>query len=238
MAGKTYVLIHGGFHGGWCWQPVARRLSALGHEVYTPTHTGMGERSHLMAMKPDMKLFAEDLIQLFHYEDIHDAIVVGHSFGGSSVSILADRVPEHVRHLVYLDAMLLRSGQCPGDVAPPGRIERYKEMAIDTPHGKIMMPADPTAFGIEDPELVEWVRARLSPQPLQTFLDRIHLDNPLGNGKPATYIACTSPWWDGTASSRELARTLPGWEWLEIPCAHDAMLLMPEQLTSMLDPLG
>lgn len=234
MSGKTYVLIHGGFHGGWCWQPVARRLRALGHEVHTPSHAGMGERSHLNAQRIDMEVFEQDLLALFHYEDIRDAIVVGHSFGGSAVSILADRLPERARHLVYLDAMILQDGQSPLDTAPPGRIERYAEIAVDMPYGKAIPPADPTAFGIQDPALIEWVRARLTPQPLQTFLDPIHLEHPVGNGKPATYVACTTPWWDGTASSRDYARGRADWAWVELPCAHDAMLLMPDELTAVL----
>lgn len=234
MGGKTYVLIHGGFHGGWCWQPVARRLRAMGHDVHTPSHTGMGERSHLVPGKLDMAVFEKDLMQLFHYEDIKDAIVVGHSFGGSAVSLLADRLPERVRHLVYLDAMILLDGQSPLDTTPQGRLKHYEAISVDTPYGKAIPPADPTAFGIEDPAMVEWVRTRLTPQPLQTFLDPIHLENPLGNGKPVTYIACTAPWWDGTASSRELARGMPGWGWIELPCAHDAMLLMPDELSDIL----
>ncbi|WP_417207682.1 alpha/beta fold hydrolase [Antarctobacter sp.] len=234
MTGKTFVLIHGGFHGGWCWKAVARRLRALGHEVHTPSHTGMGERAHLAAGAMGMATFEEDLLRLFHYEDITDAVVVGHSFGGSAVSILADRLPDRVRHLVYLDAMVLQDGQSPLDTAPPGRIEQYRANAVDTANGKVIPPADPAAFGIADPQMAEWVRARLTPQPLQTFLDPIHLAHPLGNGLPATYIACTQPWWSGTGSSRDLARKMPGWDWVELPCGHDAMLLLPDELSDIL----
>lgn len=234
MNGKTFVLIHGGFHGGWCWKPLAQRLRESGHEVHTPTLTGMGERSHLLASKPDMKVWTEDLLQLFQYEDIKDAIVVGHSFGGSLVSILADRLPGRIRHIVYLDAQLLRSGESPLDLAPPGRIERYEAISTETPYGKLIPPADPAIFGIVDPAMADWVKERLSPHPLQTFHDRIHLGSPLGNGKPATYIACTDPLWDGTASSREIARDMPGWNWVEMATAHDAMLLMPDELSDIL----
>ena len=238
MTAKTYVLIHGGFHGGWCWQLVAKRLRALGHDVFTPTNTGLGERSHLMSVRPDMELFATDLVQMFHYEDIRDAIVVGHSFGGSAVSVLADRLPERVRHLVYLDAMLLQSGQCPADLSPPGHIDRYAASAVDTPGGKVLLPVDPERFGITDPKVAGWTKSRLTPQPLQTFMDRLHLEHPLGNGKPGTYICCTAPLWGSTGASRDLARRMPGWAWREIACGHDAMLIKPDELTDMLDAIG
>jgi pimeloyl-ACP methyl ester carboxylesterase len=236
-AAMTYVLVHGGFHGGWCWHEVARRLRGLGHRVHTPTMTGLGERSHLMSPQVTLATFIEDLLQTFRFEDLTDAILVGHSFGGSLVSSLADRIPERLRHLVYLDAMVLRDGQTPADASPPGHIGRYAERSVDNGSGRVIPAIDAEAFGITDPEQRAWVNARLTPQPLQPFLDPLRLAHPLGNGLPVTYIACTDPLWGSTASSRAVARSMPDWSYLELATAHDAMLLVPDELTAILASL-
>jgi pimeloyl-ACP methyl ester carboxylesterase len=234
---KTYVLVHGAYHGAWCWKGVARRLRALGHEVYTPTLTGLGERSHLMAIRPTMQTFIEDVAQVIHYEDLTNVILVGHSFAGSVVSALADRMPEKLAHLVYLDAQVLQSGQAPADTAPAAAIETYKQRAKAS--GNVSIPPPPAEnFGITDPAQAEWVRAHLTPHPYQTYFDRLELRHPLGNGLPATYIAVTAPYFLNTAPSRVIARQQPGWTYLELPTAHDAMLLMPQELTSMLAAIG
>lgn len=230
---KTYVLVHGAYHGGWCWKHVASRLRALGHSVYTPTLTGLGERAHLMAIKPSLEMFIEDVAQVIHYEDLSNVILVGHSFAGTIVSALADRIPDKLAHLVYLDAQVLQSGQAPADTAPPAAIETYKQRAQAS--GYVSIPPGPLEhFGIVDPAMVQWVGARVTPHPYQTYFDQLMLKHPLGNGLPATYIAVTNPLFPNTAHSRQVAREQPGWRYLEIPTAHDAMLLMPEQLTKML----
>ena len=234
---STYVLVHGAFHGGWCWHEVATRLRDRGHRVHTPTMTGLGERSHLMSLQISLATFIEDLLQTFRFEDLNDVVLVGHSFGGSLVSSLADRIPERLRHLVYLDAMILRDGQTPADTCPPGYIDRYTETSVDHGRGRVIPAVDAKAFGIDDPEQRAWVNARLTPQPLQPFLDPLHLAHPLGNGLPATYIACTAPLWGSTESSRALARAMPGWPYLELASGHDAMLAVPEELSALLASL-
>ena len=107
----NFVLIHGGFHGGWCWRLVAARLRAQGHAVTHPTHTGMGERRHLL--RPDLSLdtFIDDLVNHLETEELADVVLVGHSFGGLSISGAADRVPHRIRHLVYLDSLIIQPGQ-------------------------------------------------------------------------------------------------------------------------------
>jgi pimeloyl-ACP methyl ester carboxylesterase len=234
---RTFVLVHGAYHGAWCWQGVARRLRALGHEVYTPTLTGLGERSHLIGLRPTLQTFIEDVAQVLRYEDLTDVILVGHSFAGSVVSGLADCMPERLAHLVYLDAQVLQSGQAPADTAPPEIIEKYKQRAQASGCVSIPPPAV-EAFGISEPGMVEWVRARLTPHPYQTYFNPLTLQHPLGNGRPATYIAVTAPLFPNTAHSRTVARQQPGWTYLELPTAHNAMLLMPDELTVMLDGIA
>ncbi len=127
--GKTYVLVHGAFDGGWCWTGVARRLRALGHTVYTPTLTGLGERSHVMAARPTIDTFIEDVAQVLHFEDLTEVLLVGHSFAGSVISGVADRMPERLQHLVYLDAAVALPGQALTDIGPPGLVDGYRARA-------------------------------------------------------------------------------------------------------------
>lgn len=237
MVGKNYVLVHGAYHGGWCWKDVAGRLRALGHTVYTPTWTGLGERAHLLACKPTLETFIEDVAQVIRYEDLDDVVLVGHSFGGSVVSALADRMPQRLRHLVYLDALVLRSGESSASRSPE-RAEAYRQRALAAGNDLGIPPAAPEHFGITDPAQAAWVQTKVTPHPLQTYYDRLTLNHPLGNGLPATYIACSNPAFAATELSREIARAMTGWTYLEIPTAHDAMLLMPVELTEMLNAIG
>jgi pimeloyl-ACP methyl ester carboxylesterase len=236
---KTYVLVHGAFHGGWCWKDVITRLRALGHVVYRPTQTGLGERAHLIDTDPSLETFIQDIVNVIVCDDIEDVILVGHSFAGSVISAVADRIPQHLRHLVYLDAGLLQSGQCPADVPPPDIVEGYKRRAVTRESGVVVLPPpDPANFGITDPEQLAMMRRKMSPHPFRTYFDKLELNNPLGNGMPATYIACSKPLFPNTASARALAKSQPGWNYLEIPTGHNAMMTMPAELTAMLDAIG
>jgi pimeloyl-ACP methyl ester carboxylesterase len=238
MPSKTYVLVHGAYHGGWCWKDVAARLRELGHTVYTPTWTGLGERSHLLSFRPTLETFIEDIAQVLRFEDLGDVVLVGHSFAGSVVSALADRMPERLRHLVYLDALVLLSGESSADRTPE-RSEAYRQRAKAASGDGLGVPAAaPEAFGVGDPTLAAWVQPRLTPQPLQPYFDKLQLAGPLGNGVPATYIACSQPVFEPLARSREISLSRPDWRYLEIPTGHDAMVTLPGELAAMLAGIG
>jgi len=232
--GKTYILVHGAFHGAWCWKPVAAGLRALGHVVYTPTLTGLGERSHLIGFRPTVDTWIEDVGQVIRCEDLSDVILVGHSFAGSIVSGLADRMPERLRHLVYLDAMILQSGQAALDTAGAGHIERYRQRAVERDGVLLVPPNPPEYYGVFDPELGAWLREKLSPHPLDTFFERLLLKHPVGNGRPATYITCTEPINASTTVARIYAQSRQDWTYREMTTGHNAMMLAPEDLRDML----
>src|SRR3954452_9415811 len=118
IRGKTYVLVHGAWGGGWQWAPVAERLRAQGHRVFTPTQTGLGERKHLLSRDITIDTFVEDIVNMLEAEDLRDVVLVGHSFGGISITGAADRVPDRIRHLVYLDALIVQGGQSVFDGMP------------------------------------------------------------------------------------------------------------------------
>ena len=120
----TFVLVHGVWHGGWCWSRVAARLRKRGHRVTTPTHTGLGERSHLLSKSITMDTFVDDIVGHLTWEDLKDVVLVGHSFGGAPISGAADKVPERIKRLVYLDAAVMEDGETWYGLLPP-------EIAVD-----------------------------------------------------------------------------------------------------------
>ncbi len=197
----TFVLVHGTFHGGWCWRRVAGRLLSSGNRVYTPTQTGLGERVHVLELL-GLDTFIEDVVCVIEAEKLEDVILVGHSFGGISITGAADRVPERLRRLVYLDAFIVEDGGTAFDLLPRDVVAERVREAEEHSGGLSMRPFPASAFGISDPEDAAWVNRRLTYQPLKTYMDRLALNSPIGNGKPCTYLACTDPHYPPTESSR------------------------------------
>jgi pimeloyl-ACP methyl ester carboxylesterase len=233
MTGRTFVLVHGAWHGGWCWGRVRPLLEDRGHRVVTPTQTGLGERAHLLSPAIDLSLFAEDITRVLVTEQLEDVVLVGHSFGGNAITGVADRMPERLRHLIYLDAIVIRSGETPMSRVPT-EVAAARIKASEEFDGGLSMPVPPPeAFGVTRPDDVAWIGDRLVPHPLKTFMSALALNNPIGNGVPATYIACTEPWYAPLASSRERVRDM-GWPVREIATGHDAMVTAPSELADML----
>jgi pimeloyl-ACP methyl ester carboxylesterase len=152
VAGSTtFVLVHGAWHGGWCWSRVAAILRGRGHTVVTPTQTGLGERSHLLSRSIDLDVFVADVVNILKWEDLTDVVLVGHSFGGNAVSGAADRVPDRIRQLVYLDAIIQENGQSAFSQLPKDVVEARTKAAQES-SGGVSMPTPPaSAFGIADP---------------------------------------------------------------------------------------
>ncbi len=238
-APHTYVLVHGAWHGGWCWRRVADRLRAAGHRVFTPTLTGLAERAHLM--RPDLSVddFLLDVGGLIEAEELHDVILVGHSFGGRTVSLVADRMAGSLRYLVYLDAGLPVNGQSHLDGLPPAIRDARVAAAVPGTNGVLCLPPPPAAgLGVTDFADAAWVERRMTPQPFSTFTAPIRLANPLGNGLPVTYIRCTDPAYAPMAASAARAKATPGWTYVELATGHDAMVTAPAELTAILAGLA
>ncbi len=228
----TFVLIHGAWHGGWCWRDVAARLRAAGHEVYTPTMTGLGERAHLLDERTGLSTFIADACAVIECEELSDIVLVGHSFGGLVISGVAERMKERIAHLVYLDALVVENGQSGLGILPEA-VQRERSKTID-PQGLRMAIPTPDKFGVTDPQQVAWLLRRLTPHPLKAYTEPLALRHPPGNGLPRTYIAVTDPWYAPLAGIRERLREQPDWGWREIAAGHDAMLTSPAALTDML----
>jgi pimeloyl-ACP methyl ester carboxylesterase len=240
---RPYVLVHGAWHGGWCWGKVAELLRAEGFRAFTPTLTGLGDRAHLIAPNVGLATFVEDVISTIDMEDLSDVVLVGHSFGSAVISGVADARPDRIRRLVFLDSFLTQSGQSPFDQLPPGTVEARRAEAIKTRglfgETLAMPPPAPSVFGVTEAKDAAWVASRLRPHPIKSYEDTLELKRPLGAGLPKTYIACTNPTYRPNAPARRWAQAQPDWAYFELATGHDAMIMAPDALTDMLmrDPV-
>jgi len=234
---RTFLLVHGAWHGGWCWDKVAAILRARGHTVITPTQTGLGERSHLLSKSITLDTFIDDMVNVVKWEDLADFVLVGHSFGGNAISGVADRMRERVRQLVYLDAIMLENGQSPFSMLPKEIVEARMKAAQESSGGLSLPAPKASAFGISDPQQAAWVEARLTPHPLSTFTSPLRLANKVGNGLPASYIVCTDPIYGPLQASRDWAKAA-GLKMAEIKTGHDAMVTVPDRLADMLEAMS
>ena len=233
MANKTFVLVHGAWHGGWCWYAVAVILRGRGHSVFTPTQTGLGERRHLMSQSITLDTFIDDVANVITFEQLNDVVLVGHSFGGITISGVADRMPERIRHLYYLDATMLRSGQKPFDMLPQDVVAQRLKLAEAS--GGVSVPPPPaSSFGVVDPAQQTMLEARLTPHPLSTYQSPLKLAHAVTNGRPATYIVCTGPVFGPLQASRDWVRS-NGMATVELATSHDAMISAPQALADLID---
>ena len=230
---RAVVLVHGSWHGGWCWSRVAEPLRAQGHRVYTPTQTGLGERSHLLSKDITLDTWITDLVNVLEWEDLTDAVVVGHSFAGVVITGAADRVPQRIGHLVYLDSIILRNGESAFSALPPDVVAARRKLAEASPGGLSVAVPEPSAFGVTDPADVAWLKAKCTPHPISTYENPMVLKNPIGNGRPVTYIAM-KPDYPAAAGARALAKSQAGWRYVELAGGHDAMVTAPKGLVDII----
>ena len=224
----TYVLVHGGGHGGWCYQRVARLLRSEGHEVYTPTLTGLGERSHRLSPGIDLDVHISDVVAVLHYEDLRDVILVGHSYGGMVITGVADRAAGRVGRIVYLDAANPVNGQSLLDVAGP-MIEATRPLGEVVDGVELVLLPSPEAglfYGVTDPDDVAWMADRLTGHPWKCFEQPLDLTNEAALWAiPQYHIVCSSTLPTRDPALMEQARAA-GRLW-EIDTGHDLMITEP-----------
>ena len=226
------VLVHGAWHGGWGWKPLAPLLRRAGHEVLTPTLTGLGERAHLAGPAVDLETHISDIVGVLETEELEDVLLLGHSYGGMVVTGAADRLPQRIARLVYLDAFVPENGKSLMDYIVPERGARFREEGERT--GSVT-PPPPSLWGITRPEDAAWLTRRESRHPFASMRQPVRLQNEAALARiPKAFIYCSSP---ATGSFDQFAakfRNDPAWRFFELATGHDAMILAPEALARIL----
>jgi len=223
----TFVLVHGAWSGGWGWTKTAGLLRAQGHEVFVPTLTGLGERSHLLNPGITLTTHISDVLGVFRYEDLEDVILVGHSYGGMVITGVSSRLAPKIRTLVYLDAFLPKDGQCLFDLA--GNQAQMMEGQKATPG--LVSPSN-IAAPLADPALAEMRQRKLGPQPLLTLTEAVQLDGSEKAIRNRTYILATG--FPGFTRFYDQVKDDPAWKAKTIDTGHVVMLEDPAGLASLL----
>jgi len=228
----SFVLVHGAWHGGWCWRYVSPLLRRAGHDVYSPTLTGLGERAHLARPGIDLDLHVQDVVALLEMEDLREVVLLGHSYGGMVVTGAAERCASRVRRLVYLDAFVPANGRCALDYVLPERAAAFREEGEQI--GSVA-PPPLSLWGLTRPEHVAFAKPRETRHPYATFKQPIRLANETALARlPKTFIYCSSP---ATGTFDQFAakyRNDPAWGFHELRTGHDAMILVPDELAAVL----
>ena len=235
-----FLLIHGAWHGAWCWRDVTALLVRAGHRAHAVTLTGVGERSHLLRADIDLQTHIADVQNAIEAEELQHVVLVGHSYAGMLVTAVADRTPQHLSHLVYVDAVVPKPGESWSSTHSPAT--RQGRMAAAHASALFAFPApDPVVFGL-DGERHAWVRRRQTPHPGHTYEAPLDFDVHRVASVPRTFVNCTAPalatidairprvvsaaFWDGA--------WLPGSRVVEMRTGHDPMVSAPEALAGLL----
>ncbi|WP_326958891.1 alpha/beta fold hydrolase [Amycolatopsis sp. NBC_01286] len=226
----TFLLVHGAWHSGRSWDRVVPLLEAAGHRAFAPSLTGYGDKAHLLAPDVGLGTHVDDIAGLIEGEQLDDVVLVGHSYAGMVVSGVANRVPERIVHLVYLDAMVPEDGETAIDVMPISK--QLVDAAVDgwrvPPLPELPPPLG--LFGVTDPDDVAWLRSMLSDQPVRCLTEPVRLDDPAVRAIPRTHIHCVAGRPEGITR-----RPVPAGERVrELPTGHDCMITMPAELAGLL----
>lgn len=229
----TFVLVHGAWHGSWCWKRVRRILQAAGHEVFTPTLTGLGERSHLNSPSVNLSTHVSDVVNVIRWEELSDVVLCGHSYGGCVISGVAEQLNDSIRALVYVDGFVLEDGESFMDLFPPEQVEQARLQAQTIGDGWKFFPFPANLLGT-DPKDVPWVDAQFTPQPIASLEEPLRLTGKTSSIRDVVHLLATgyeSPLPVAVAHERAKSK---GWTARTISCGHEIMLDRPDELTSLL----
>jgi pimeloyl-ACP methyl ester carboxylesterase len=228
---RTYVLVHGAWHGGWCWRRVADRLTDAGHRVFAPTLTGLGERQHLMSASITLDTHVQDVCNLIRFEELTDICLVGHSYGGMVISRVAEEMEDRISSFVFLDAFVPEDGQTPLDLVT-AHVQADIRAALE--RGEIARPAPSAAyFKVQAPADVAWIDSLTTPQPNGVWPHPIHLTGARDRIAKRAYVRAglyPNPNFD---AAMEKQRARPGWRVMSLAGGHDLMVDAPDDLANL-----
>ncbi|MBL8697416.1 MAG: alpha/beta hydrolase [Alphaproteobacteria bacterium] len=231
---KTYLLVHGAWHGGWCWRRIDEPLRRSGHVVFAPTLTGLADRSHLLSRDIGLETHVDDIANLIRWHDLNGIVLCGHSYGGMVITGVADRIPDRIRALVHVDSFVPENGQCALDQVSPERRAEIEATIRTAGQGWFAPPTPARRFGVTDPADIAWIDGRCTPQPARCMTDPIHLTGAWHRVPRKVYVLAAAN--KGSAYQAVHARLHEdrNWETHSVPSGHEMMITHPHQLTEIL----
>jgi pimeloyl-ACP methyl ester carboxylesterase len=233
-----FVLIHGGWHGAWCWDRVVPLLEAEGHDVLAPDLTGQGARADEVTPSVDLSAHAREIAELLESRDVRDAVLVGHSLGGAAITCAAELVEDRIAQLVYLDAFVPVAGRTVFDLLPDFRVAYFEQQAREHGDGWLVpLPWESAlaAWGVTAEADLRWMVPLMRPQPLAPFHEDVR-STAAADRLPRAFVSCTDkPGGDPFEAFAEAARAEgSGWSFRAIDAGHDAMITVPAEVASTL----
>jgi pimeloyl-ACP methyl ester carboxylesterase len=227
---SNFVLVHGGMVGGWCWKKVRKYLEAQGHLVRTPTLTGLGERKHLNCPDIDLDVHINDIVNVLQYEELEEVILVGHSYGGMVITGVADRTPQRIKQLIYIEALIPEDGESMFDIVDPKISSYLFTRAQEEGKGWQVPPAPAESYNFENPEDIKWIVSHSTAHPLKSFQQKITLKNSMERFN-RYYIKCTQ---DHFLDSMFIRAKNKGFTCNLLDTGHFPMVTEPELLSNLL----
>lgn len=228
----TFLLIHGMWHGGWCWERLTPLLRAAGHIVYPPTLAGLGEHVDRPNGDIDLNTHVQEIVDLCITNDLNEVVLVGHSSGGFMAHVVADRIPERIAHIVNLDGMVPENGKSLADLIGE-TWDFFKKKAVESGDEWRCPPILEWTFGVSGADL-KWAQSKLTPHPLKTLTTPVTLSNPAAQSIPSTFILCSEGMTEEDVATEEKKFTGLGMNFRSLPTGHDVMITMPKELAKIL----
>ena len=215
----AFVLVHGAWHGGWCWRRVCDRLTVQGHHVFAPTLTGVGERSHLSSPAVDLTTHVLDVVNEIRWKDLENVVLVGHSYGGMVITGVAEQVAPRISSIVYLDAFIPADGQSIRDLG--GKVDA----------GPFTTPIPAARFAVNGADQ-GWVDSKMTPQSTACFTEKLKVTGAYQRIPKKTFIRAKN--FPGFASTLERVGRDASWKTHVVDCGHDVMIDKPDELAGLL----
>lgn len=225
------LLLHGSWHGGWCWDRLRPVLEARGHQIWAPTLAGLGERAMEAGPETGLAVHVEQIADMVTSEDLKDLVIVGHSYAGLLMVALAEKIANRIRHFVYLDALVPNDGQSAFDLMP-GVEEGFRRRMGEAGSGFLVPPLPPEIMGVTAADDVAWMRALLTPMPICTHSEKVVAPDRRAATIPSSYIRCLQ-----FSLGEKYAVWAKGQSWpvFELDTGHDAMLTEPKLLADLIE---